>query len=200
MNEDPHTPNPYSAPRSAPVHTGESPDAAWEYIGFWKRTLAYIIDQIAMGLIGIVVGIVCALAIRHAGAVALVANLAGLVIGIAYTVGFWVARNATPGKMVFGATIRRHHSFTKPSTGQYIGRYFAYILSMLPLGLGCFWAAFHPQKRGWHDLLAGTVVVRRARPGRGVRTQTRVVRRAPPPPVRSGARPVADLPPARPEA
>ncbi len=42
---------------------------------------------------------------------------------------------------------------------QLIGRYFAYVLSTLPLGLGFLWIAFDPKKQGWHDKLAGTAVI-----------------------------------------
>ena len=47
-----------------------------------------------------------------------------------------------------------------PSMGQLIGRYFAYIVSTIPLGLGYLWAAWDPQKQTWHDKLARTFVVR----------------------------------------
>ncbi|MDH4312499.1 MAG: RDD family protein, partial [Gammaproteobacteria bacterium] len=35
-----------------------------------------------------------------------------------------------------------------------------YYVSMLPLMAGIVWVAFDPRKQGWHDKLAGTVVVR----------------------------------------
>jgi uncharacterized RDD family membrane protein YckC len=41
-----------------------------------------------------------------------------------------------------------------------IGRYFAYYLSTILLGLGFLWIIWDPKKQGWHDKLAGTVVVR----------------------------------------
>jgi len=47
-----------------------------------------------------------------------------------------------------------------PSLGQAIGRYLAYFVSALVLGLGFIWIAFDTRKQGWHDKLAGTVVVR----------------------------------------
>jgi uncharacterized RDD family membrane protein YckC len=46
------------------------------------------------------------------------------------------------------------------SVGQSIGRYLAYFVSTIPLCLGFLWIAFDPRKQGWHDKLAGTVVVR----------------------------------------
>jgi len=41
------------------------------------------------------------------------------------------------------------------------GRYFAKILSAIPLGLGCLMVGWTSRKRGLHDLVAGTVVIRR---------------------------------------
>ncbi|WP_413760865.1 RDD family protein [Vibrio vulnificus] len=41
-----------------------------------------------------------------------------------------------------------------------MGRYFAYYISFLPLGLGVIWIVFDSKKRSWHDKLANTVVIR----------------------------------------
>jgi uncharacterized RDD family membrane protein YckC len=46
------------------------------------------------------------------------------------------------------------------SKGQAIGRYLAYYLALIPFGLGFLWVAFDKRKQGWHDKLAGTVVIR----------------------------------------
>ena len=73
---------------------------------------------------------------------------------------FWIYRQATPGKMVIGARIVDARTGQPPSTGQLIGRYFGYYVSMIPLCLGLLWVAFDARKQGWHDKLAGTVVIR----------------------------------------
>jgi len=78
---------------------------------------------------------------------------------------FWAWKQATPGKMVVSARIVNARTGEPASVGQLIGRYFAYFLSMIPLGLGFFWIAFDERKQGWHDKLAGTVVVRSRRRG-----------------------------------
>lgn len=75
-------------------------------------------------------------------------------------VTFWVFRSATPGKMAIGAQILDARTGDKPSTAQLIGRYFAYYVSAIPFGFGFLWVAFDARKQGWHDKLAGTVVVR----------------------------------------
>lgn len=48
----------------------------------------------------------------------------------------------------------------KPTAGQFIGRYFAYLIAFLPLCLGVIWVGIDKKKQGWHDKLAGTVVIR----------------------------------------
>jgi uncharacterized RDD family membrane protein YckC len=73
---------------------------------------------------------------------------------------FWRARQATPGKMVFSARIVDATTGAPPSFGQSVGRYLGYFVSTIPFGLGLLWVAFDPRKQGWHDKLAGTVVVR----------------------------------------
>jgi uncharacterized RDD family membrane protein YckC len=66
--------------------------------------------------------------------------------------------------MAIGARIMDARTGGKPSTGQLIGRYFAYYVSTLALLLGFIWIAFDSRKQGWHDKLAGTLVVRDVTP------------------------------------
>jgi len=76
-------------------------------------------------------------------------------------IAFWIMRQATPGKMALQLRILDANTGAAPSTGQCIGRYFAYFVSLIPIGLGLVWVGFDARKQGWHDKLAGTVVVRR---------------------------------------
>lgn len=41
-----------------------------------------------------------------------------------------------------------------------VGHCFAYYVPAIPLCLGFLWVAFDSKMQGWHDKLAGTVVVR----------------------------------------
>jgi len=50
-------------------------------------------------------------------------------------------------------------AYGQPSTGKLIGRYFAYLVSIIPIFLGFLWIAVDKRKQGWHDKLAGTVVI-----------------------------------------
>jgi uncharacterized RDD family membrane protein YckC len=62
--------------------------------------------------------------------------------------------------MAFGARVVDAQTGARLTTGQSIGRYLGYYVSIFSLGLGFAWVAVDPRKQGWHDKLAGTVVIR----------------------------------------
>jgi uncharacterized RDD family membrane protein YckC len=144
---------------------------ALDYAGFWIRVVAAVID-------GVLVGIVQGAAFFTAYAAGffemsprLVGPLYVLVsqlVPAAIVTLFWSKWGATPGKMAVGAGVVDAYTGGRPSVRQFLERYFAYYISYLPFGLGCFWVAWDRRKQGWHDKLAGTVVVRRAASGAGV--------------------------------
>lgn len=72
----------------------------------------------------------------------------------------WTKFSSTPGKMFFGMKIVDQNTLLPVSMGRYIIRYLGYFPSMLILNLGIFWVAFDKRKQGWHDKIAGTVVIR----------------------------------------
>jgi uncharacterized RDD family membrane protein YckC len=76
-----------------------------------------------------------------------------------YTIGFWVAKGATPGKMAMGLQIVMADG--RPITGgAAVLRFVGYYVNVLTLGIGYLMIGFTPEKRGLHDYLAGTFVVR----------------------------------------
>ncbi len=135
-----------------------------EYVGFWVRVVASLIDSVLL------VMIVTPLLVVIYGrgylemAVGVVPGTPNLllswVLPAVAVIAFWVARQATPGKMLFGARIVDARTGRAPSAGQCIGRYLAYFVSSLPFCLGFLWVAIDRRKQGWHDKLAGTLVVR----------------------------------------
>lgn len=76
------------------------------------------------------------------------------------TVIFWVYRSATPGKIAFNLKVLDDKTGYPLTFGQSVIRYLGYFVSIIPLGLGIIWVAFDRKHRGFHDLLASTVVVR----------------------------------------
>lgn len=134
---------------------------SYKYGGFWIRVLASLIDSVLLALL--IIPILTAVY----GKDYWMGNISGGIIGILVNyilpaivvLIFWFYKSATPGKMVLNLKIVDAKTGGKPSTGQFIGRYFGYYLSMLPLFLGLVWVAFQKQKRGFHDLVAGTMVI-----------------------------------------
>jgi uncharacterized RDD family membrane protein YckC len=134
-----------------------------EYVGFWLRVWASVIDTFLLMLVVLPLALVIVGESYWTDA-RLVKGPAGFllewILPAAAVLAFWIARQATPGKMAIRARIVDARTGANPTTGQCIGRYLAYYLSTIPLGLGFIWVAFDRRKQGWHDKLAGTVVVR----------------------------------------
>jgi uncharacterized RDD family membrane protein YckC len=80
----------------------------------------------------------------------------------AYFIGFWTWRGQTPGMMLLGLRIARDADGAPPGLARSILRYVGYVISGIVLFIGFIWVAFDRKKQGWHDKIAGTVVVRRA--------------------------------------
>ena len=135
-----------------------------QYAGFWIRLAATLIDVI---ILLFVIGIPLTLIY---GEVYWTSDtlyfgiwdvLLNYVLPFVATIWFWLRFLGTPGKMLVKIKIVDANTGNKMSVGQAIGRYFAYIISSIPFGLGFIWIAFDKKKQGWHDKLAGTVVIKK---------------------------------------
>jgi uncharacterized RDD family membrane protein YckC len=140
-------------------------EAQPQYVGFWARVGAPIIDTILLLIICV------PLVTWHYGSSYWLGEgrwfiagpmdfLINWILPAVAVILFWMYRQATPGKMAIGAKIVDAKTGGKCSTGQLIGRYLAYYVSTLALMLGFIWVGIDPKKQGFHDKLAGTVVVR----------------------------------------
>src|SRR5579872_5442377 len=118
--------------------------------GFWRRFAAALFDGV---LVGIVSGILQA-ALHGTG------YFLSVVVGVAYY-GYLEgsASGQTIGKRVMGIRVYDLRGRGPIGIGRGIGRYFARILSALPLFLCCFWMLGDSEKQTWHDKIVGTVVV-----------------------------------------
>jgi uncharacterized RDD family membrane protein YckC len=159
--------NPY-APPTAPVSDNSQTNVdELEYAGFWIRVGASIIDSIIIMLITVPLLIWAIGTDAFLGEETTASGLPSIasfflqyVFPAVWTIWFWIAKQGTPGKMLLSLRIVDAATGDRISTGQAIGRYFAYIPSALVFGLGFLWVAFDRRKQGWHDKLAGTLVVR----------------------------------------
>ena len=131
-----------------------------DYAGFWQRAAAFVIDW----LIAIVILVPVMIVIFGMREISLDPAehswdlLAVLGIAVA-VIGFWRYCGATPGKLALAVKIVDAATGRPPSTGRLVVRFLAYFVSALPFYLGFFWVAFDRRKQGWHDKIAGTVVI-----------------------------------------
>ena len=77
-----------------------------------------------------------------------------------YTIICWHFWSATPGKMLCRLKVVDAKTGGPMGDWQSVVRVLGYFLSAVPFGLGFFWIAIDRKRRGWHDLLAGTMVVK----------------------------------------
>ena len=142
------------------------PVAAPEYVGFWARVLAALIDTVLMGVLTISLSqlLVTARARRsHDGDMSLRSLTLDWILPAIVVLVFWFARGATPGKMAISAEIVDAETLRAPTQGQFVVRYFGYYVSTIGLLLGLVWVGIDARKQGWHDKMASTVVIRRRR-------------------------------------
>ncbi|MBR2469342.1 MAG: RDD family protein [Fibrobacter sp.] len=152
-------------------YTPASPETRQEqkYVGFWARFAANFLDGI---LISIFVSpasirIIYLLSkgkirsdwISESACVAIAFYSVLYILSQVILLVLWYKKQASIGKMAISAKIVDARTGKASTKNQLIGRYFAYLLSFLPLGLGFLWIAFDSKKQGWHDKLAGTAVI-----------------------------------------
>ncbi len=173
------------APREPPTAAiAGSAAAGLQPAGFWLRFVAAVIDAAVIGgviaLLVAIYGVAAALKFSDrvdwgelpglAFAFALYTIFPLTIIGVPLAIiGGWIyevlmlrsARGATLGKMVVGVRVVAADG-SRLSLGRSAGRRFAKYLSGLILAIGYVMAAFTSRKRALHDMIAATLVVRRA--------------------------------------
>ncbi|MCH8060981.1 MAG: RDD family protein [Chloroflexi bacterium] len=130
--------------------------------GFWIRLAAWIIDFIILSIAG---GIIVALFVFGLDGdppedLLSQLNFPTILLGVLYvTVGVAVW-STTGGKRVLGLYVLRPDG-SKVGVGRAFARYFAHTLSAMVLFTGHLLIAIREDKRGLHDLICDTVVVKR---------------------------------------
>ena len=138
----------------------------YQYAGFWLRFVAVFIDALLISLVTLPI----MLMIYGTSYLETDDSFAGFwdaliqsVLPIAFSIFFWQKYRATPGKLALKLEVIDEKTGGTMSFWQSVGRYFCYILSGVILMLGFIWAAFDKKKRALHDIICGTLVVKRER-------------------------------------
>jgi uncharacterized RDD family membrane protein YckC len=141
-----------------------------QYAGFVTRLVAYIIDQLiitgVISLVTVVAGFVIqSLNINELIGAQEIARLIMVILSllliisfvILYYIGFWMLAGQTPGKRLMGLRIVRTDG-ERITVGPAIRRWVGYWISAI-LFLGYLWILVDDRRQGFHDKLAGTLVV-----------------------------------------
>lgn len=115
--------------------------AGYAPAGFWPRVGAYLIDGLIVTLFAWI-------------------PIIGWLAAIAYFIFFWGAKGQTPGKMALGLYVISADG-QPMSYGKAALRYVGYMVSGFILGIGFLMVAFDDAKRGLHDRIATTLVVKK---------------------------------------
>ncbi len=176
---DAPTPPPVEAP--TPPAAPPSPTYTWQqpvepvgpapgvrFGSYGGRLAAYIVDAIAIGVLTAVAAVLLTFVF-----VVFVANgsdaLAGLSIllllvavfgiSVGYFPYFWATRGQTPGMRLFGLRVVRDRDGGPVTAGQAVLRFIGFIINSAAIYIGWIWIFVDARRRGWHDLIAGTVVI-----------------------------------------
>jgi uncharacterized RDD family membrane protein YckC len=146
--------------------------------GFWRRLAAGVVDVLVLTSVFTILATLVALVLRHPlprvgqlgpdyvvdvavnGGVLAEAGLAMLgILSFLYFFLFVALRGQTFGKHLMRLKVIDAYG-ERPSIGRALVRTIAYVPSLVLLGLGFLWIAFDREKRGLHDWIADTYVVK----------------------------------------
>jgi len=85
-----------------------------------------------------------------------------LLVIYVFFVGFWSRSGRTLGMQSWGLRVEATNG-QRPTVAQASVRFFAALLSWLPLGLGFWWQLWDSEQCCWHDRLSGTRLMHYAR-------------------------------------
>ena len=129
--------------------------AATEKAGWWTRFFAILIDAIGIGIVnGILVSIL------YQGDTTAGSGLQTL-LGVIYFCYFWsgYGKGGTLGMRALNVKVVKTDGSYLDLVGAFV-RCIGLVISCLAIFIGVIWAAFDPQKQGWHDKIARTHVVK----------------------------------------
>ncbi len=155
-----------------PVQAEIGPAPGVKFAGHGGRLVACIIDVIIVGVIWVVLTVIPGLGYLRGVSqgdessdsviVASITTFALILPSVLYFPWFWARGGQTPGMKVFRLRIVRDVDGGSIGWGAAILRYIGFmIINWIIFGLpiGFIWIFIDKRRRGWHDLIAGTVVI-----------------------------------------
>lgn len=142
----------------------ERSEGAARPAGFWIRAAALAVDLVVFGLVqfslGYAAGRIWGPGVEDSSLFQVTVVVFTVVFTGLYTTFLHALDGQTLGKLLVGIRVVGTDGARLP-VGTALLRYFAYYVALAPLGAGFLMAGLRSDKRGLHDLLAGSRVERR---------------------------------------
>ncbi len=138
---------------------------ALRYAGFWRRLVAGLIDSVLIAMVTMLLLFLLSAGNPDLLAQADLSRTPTMLLVLEYllpatiTVVLWHIYGGTPGKLLMSCRIIDARSGERPGLGRCVLRYLGYFVSALVFFLGFLWIAWDRRKQGWHDKIAGTLVI-----------------------------------------
>jgi uncharacterized RDD family membrane protein YckC len=136
--------------------TTATPAVTGAKAGFWIRFVAIFIDGVIIGIVNSVLASALGGSTQSRGGLQ-------TILGAIYYIYFWSSNSPWPGQTIGNKLLNIRVIRTDGSNltlVQALIRYVGLIISIIVLFIGVIWAAFDPNKQGWHDKIADTYVVK----------------------------------------
>jgi uncharacterized RDD family membrane protein YckC len=149
----------------------------YKFAGFWRRLVAYLIDSTIITIVFFILFMIAMMAFlfgsisgnssewfaalidpTRASSILIFIWIFYAAMSIAYFTYFHGTTGRTPGKMLLGLQVLCADG-TPLSFGIAFLRAVGYLISGALFNIGFIWAAFDKRKQGWHDKIAGTIVI-----------------------------------------
>ena len=135
------------------------PSSGTAFAGPGARLIAYILDTIIQFVIVVVLGIASIVLGAIFFPLGIVGALAIIVVSIGYFPYFWARDGQTPGMAQMKIKVVRDADGGPVTTGQAILRLIGLWIGLAVFYIGVIWIFIDKRKRGWQDLIGGTVVI-----------------------------------------
>jgi len=124
-----------------------------------SRLIAYILDILVQFVIVAILGILSIVFVAIFFPLAIITSLAIIVVSVGYFPYFWARTGQTPGMSAMKIKVVRDADGGPLTTGQAILRLIGLWIGLAVFYIGVIWIFVDKRKRGWQDLIGGTVVI-----------------------------------------
>jgi uncharacterized RDD family membrane protein YckC len=167
-----------AAPSTVYWATTEEPGPApgIEFAGHGGRLVAYIIDSIILSVVCTVI-LIAGFVAFSAGATVVDNRVTSVstpgailfllswtlifLVAVLYFPFFWARGGQTPGMRPFGLRVVRDRDGSPIGWGTALLRLVGLVVAFSVFYIGVIWIFIDKRRRGWQDLIAGTVVIKR---------------------------------------